>query len=92
MVIVIKEQGGRQFKLPIPYQICINLAVREAWFRMAINYGSGLTQTQKEKYQSYLESVDFGELRIALKSLSAGRGLTLVEVNSTDGTYVKITT
>lgn len=92
MLIVIKEPSGRHFKLPLPYQFCINLAVREAWFRMAITYNSGLSQSQKDQYQAYLEHIDFGELRMALKALSMNKGLDLVEVSATDGTYVRITT
>lgn len=90
MRIIIQEKEGRRFSFPIPYGLCINLAVREAWFRLAINHGSSLEETQKAKYLDYLEAIDFGQLRLVLKELGGRRGLTLVEVSSTDGTYFKV--
>lgn len=92
MRIIIQEKEGRRFSFPIPYGFCINLAVREAWFRLAINHGGHVEEAQKTKYLNYLESIDFGQLRLTLKELGGRRGLVLVEVSSTDGTYFKVST
>lgn len=89
MILEIREKAGRRFVIPIPFNLLINLAVRESWFRIALKHNGHLTQEQTEKYMQYLSAIDFGDLRDAIKSIHA-RGLTLVEIDSTDGTYVKI--
>lgn len=89
MVLEIREKAGRRYVIPVPFNFLINLAVRESWFRIALKYNGHLTDEQTEKYMQYLSAIDFGDLRTAIKSIHA-KGLTLVEIDSTDGTYVKI--
>lgn len=89
MILEIKEKAGRRFVIPVPFNFLINLAVRESWFRIALKYNGHLSDEQTEKYIQALSAIDFGDLRAAIKSINT-RGLTLVEIDATDGTYVKI--
>lgn len=89
MVLEFKEKAGRKWYVPLPYKLLVNLAVRETWFRMALKYNGHLSDAEVLRYMSYLEAIDFGELREVVKSISE-RGLTLVEIDAKDGTYVSI--
>lgn len=93
MRIVIKEADAqRAIKLILPYHLCVNLAVRKSWVRLGLRHGANGSEAERAKWMAYLDAIDFGELRDALHQLSDVKGLVLVEVEDSDGTYVKIST
>lgn len=93
MRIIIKEpKAERHIRVILPYHLFINMAIRKTWFKFGLQQSLKTTEKDTQKIMDYLEYVDFGELRGTLHDISAQKGLVLVEVESQDGTYVKITT
>lgn len=90
MLIQLREKAGRKFYIPLPYSFLINISIRKTWLRWGLYASRHENEEQLEKYEKYLNEIDFGELRSALKILGDIRGLTLLEVESSDGTYIKI--
>lgn len=106
MRIIIKEPNSKKgIRLILPYHLAINLAVRKTWFKMAIksrcrtqedskeNSGTPIAISHSEEVaMRYLNALDFGEIRAAMHDLSLKSGVVLVEVESSDGTYIQIVT
>lgn len=84
-----KSPGGRQFTFPIPYRIAINLFFRETWFKWVTH---STEDRDMEKYRAYVEAMDFAELRDVFRQLDSYDNLIIMEVESEDGTYIRLST
>lgn len=82
--IYIKTNEGRVLRFPAPLWLVSG----------ALGFGKFGVKIAKrhvpEDQKQYLEIVDFHELRKGFKILREYKGLTLVEVRSSDGTEVTI--
>jgi hypothetical protein len=85
MRIYIKETGGKTFFIPVPLSVAC----------FCLNFSSFIIKkSQKyipESSMEYIDCIDFKVLSKSLRELKHYRGLELVNVQSSDGTIVKIT-
>lgn len=85
MRIYIRTDKGRIFKIPLPL-LFVKGAL--ATGNLALLIGKRYIPMEK---RIYIDSVDFRELIKSLDVLKEYKGLTLVKVNSNDGTEVIVT-
>jgi hypothetical protein len=82
MKVYIRHNKLR-FVIPVPLWI-LTLVGKSTIKHMIIKH------TPKE-HRKYVESIDFNELNKAIEVLKQYKGMEMVNVNSSDGTIVKIT-
>lgn len=77
--------------LPIPYTLFINTFVRKSVIKKLVLQSAGKYSSQHPFIQSLVENMDYGELRASLHQLAMFPGHVFVDVQTADGTVVKIT-
>ncbi len=82
--IYLKIENGRKYFIPAPiWLVKAGLSMGGFGVRIAKKY-------IPEDQISYVESIDFGELKKAVDVLKKYKGLNMVDVKAKNGTEVKI--
>jgi hypothetical protein len=82
MIIDIRISGGRNIRIPLPMWV-LKIGSSET----VINF---IKKHMKEEDARYLNYIDFDLFKYNLELLKEYKGLTIVDVQSKDGTGVKI--
>lgn len=85
MHIYIKSKGNAGFHIPVP------LCLADFGIDIAV-----FTLKHSDKYindeaRKYIDCIDFGELKKSIRCLKSYKGLSLVDIKSSEGDIVKIT-
>ena len=84
MKIYLKIENGRRYFIPAPiWLIKAGLGMGDFGIRIA---GRHITEEQ----MSYIENIDFRELKKAVNVLKRYKGLNMIDVRAKDGTEIKI--
>ncbi|WP_010293321.1 hypothetical protein [Clostridium senegalense] len=91
MKIIIKENMGRKFIIPIP-MFCISIAIN--CISLAGKYGAknkGSKDKINEEALEFLKNIDKRTLKKAFKDLKKScKGMAMVDIEERDGSCVKI--
>lgn len=84
MKIYFKTENGRRYFIPAPIWL-IKAGLSTGGFGVRI-----AKKHIPEDQISYIENIDFGELKKAVDVLKKYKGLNMVDVKTKDGTEVRI--